>query len=299
MACFDGEPGELLNNPTMVDYGLQLVDAGWNTRQSVRKTKEAVALLQPLKAYGNVIKFSNSRKICAASASGPLVIYNEDNGIFRAFRDLLGVELVNVGRLNLLQLAHGGNLGCFIIWTEVAFTQVEDIYGTFVKTALYKKHYIYKLSPEKTELAPSLEGRTRERESRHRTMRIWPGWKLLLGMEFVVNLREGVEGHFVWVNGSRVRDRDDQIYLQQMSDCRTPWKNSFPKARKSTLKFQRLIRRGSSNEEDQNNEDDEEDQVEDEEGDDDAGVLEENDLGLDDGEEGFEDPFESMGYAPL
>merc|ERR1712210_250261 len=53
----------------------------------------------------------------------------EDNGITRAFRNLPGVELCQVSRLNLLQLAPGSHLGRFIIWSEGAFNELSAIYG--------------------------------------------------------------------------------------------------------------------------------------------------------------------------
>jgi large subunit ribosomal protein L4e len=74
---------------------------------------------------------------------GPLIVYNEDNGIVKAFRNLPGVEIVNVRRLNLLQLAPGGHLGRFIIWTEGAFGLLDEVFGTFDKAAVYKKDYVY------------------------------------------------------------------------------------------------------------------------------------------------------------
>ncbi|KAH9902722.1 60S ribosomal protein L4/L1/L2 [Cubamyces lactineus] len=120
--------------------------------ESFRKTKEAVALLKALKAYADVVKVSNSRKLRAGKGKmrnrrhrqrrGPLVVYNEDNGIVKAFRNLPGVELVNVRRLNLLQLAPGGHLGRFVIWTEGAFALLDEIFGTFDKASTHKKDYI-------------------------------------------------------------------------------------------------------------------------------------------------------------
>ena len=59
---------------------------------------------------------------------GPLIIYKEDNGITQAFRNLPGVTLLNVSRLNLLHLAPGGHLGRFCIWTETAFKALGEIY---------------------------------------------------------------------------------------------------------------------------------------------------------------------------
>ncbi len=121
--------------------------------ESYKKTKEAVALLKTLKAYNDVVKVSNSRKLRAGRGKlrnrrhrqrrGPLVVYSEDNGIVKAFRNIPGVELVNVKRLNLLQLAPGGHLGRFVIWTEAAFGQLDEVFGTFDKASVHKKNYVY------------------------------------------------------------------------------------------------------------------------------------------------------------
>jgi len=72
---------------------------------------------------------------------GPLVVYNKDQGITRAFRNIPGVELVQVERLNLLQLAPGGHLGRFIVWTESAFKRLDAIWGTDRRRSSFKKGY--------------------------------------------------------------------------------------------------------------------------------------------------------------
>lgn len=128
-----------------------------SSAEKLTKTKEAVALLKTHHAYADVVKVSNSRKLRAGKGKmrnrrhrqrrGPLVVYNEDLGIVKAFRNLPGVELVNVRRLNLLQLAPGGHLGRFIIWTESAFGLLDEVFGTFEKTAVYKKDYLCVLFP--------------------------------------------------------------------------------------------------------------------------------------------------------
>jgi len=120
--------------------------------EAFTKTKQAVALLKSLHAYADVIKVSNSRKIRAGKGKlrnrrhrqrrGPLIVYNEDNGIVKAFRNLPGVELINVRRLNLLQLAPGGHLGRFVIWTQGAFSLLDDVFGTFEKASVHKKDYV-------------------------------------------------------------------------------------------------------------------------------------------------------------
>jgi large subunit ribosomal protein L4e len=119
--------------------------------ESYTKTKQAIALLKATKAYTDVVKVSNSRKVRAGKGKmrgrrhrqrrGPLVVYNEDNGIVKAFRNLPGVELVNVRRLNLLQLAPGGHLGRFVIWTAGAAGLLDEVYGTFDKASALKKDY--------------------------------------------------------------------------------------------------------------------------------------------------------------
>ena len=58
---------------------------------------------------------------------GPLVVYANDGGITKAFRNLPGVELAHVDRLNLLQLAPGGHLGRFCIWTKSAFERLDKV----------------------------------------------------------------------------------------------------------------------------------------------------------------------------
>jgi len=119
--------------------------------ESFAKTHEAVAFLKAIAAYEDVVKVSNSRKLRAGKGKmrgrryrqrrGPLVVYNEDKGIVRAFRNLPGVEVASVKALNLLQLAPGGHIGRFIIWTESAFGLLDEVFGTFEKPSLYKKDY--------------------------------------------------------------------------------------------------------------------------------------------------------------
>ena len=55
---------------------------------------------------------------------GPLVVYNEDNGIVKAMRNIPGVETAKVERLNLLTLAPGGQFGRFVIWAGGAFKKL-------------------------------------------------------------------------------------------------------------------------------------------------------------------------------
>jgi large subunit ribosomal protein L4e len=119
--------------------------------KSLEKTKAAVALLKSLNAYDDVEKTVDTRKIRAGKGKrrnrryvqhrGPLVVYDENGPLTRAFRNIPGVELAQVSRLNLLQLAPGGHLGRFIIWTQGAFAKLDSIYGTWNKESEQKVGY--------------------------------------------------------------------------------------------------------------------------------------------------------------
>lgn len=112
-----------------------------NSIESISTTKDAIATLKDLGAYADVEKVVSSKKVRAGVGKirnrrytqrrGPLVVYNEDNGVSRAFRNLPGVELVQVDRLNLLQLAPGGHLGRFVIWSKGAFAKLNNNWGNF------------------------------------------------------------------------------------------------------------------------------------------------------------------------
>ncbi|KAI8788984.1 60S ribosomal protein L4 [Biomphalaria glabrata] len=119
--------------------------------EEIKKTKEAVQVLKKLKAWSDIEKVYNSKRFRAGRGKmrnrrriqrrGPLVIYNKDNGITRAFRNIPGITLISVDRLNLLKVAPGGHVGRFCIWTESAFKRLDDIYGTWRKESKEKKGY--------------------------------------------------------------------------------------------------------------------------------------------------------------
>jgi len=83
-------------------------------------------------------KMRNRRRI---QRRGPVIIYAQDNGISRAFRNIPGITLINVDVLNLLKIAPGGHVGRFCIWTESAFKKLDGIYGTWTVPSKEKVHY--------------------------------------------------------------------------------------------------------------------------------------------------------------
>jgi len=109
----------------------------------VTKTRDAIDLLTAIHAFDDVERVKASRKLRVGKGKtrnrrhiqrrGPLVIHSKDgdnNNLTPAFRNIPGVEICHVSRLNLLQLAPGGHLGRFIVWTQSAFSQLDKIYGT-------------------------------------------------------------------------------------------------------------------------------------------------------------------------
>eukprot|EP00591_Stephanopyxis_turris_P016573 CAMPEP_0195541588 /NCGR_PEP_ID=MMETSP0794_2-20130614/51166_1 /TAXON_ID=515487 /ORGANISM="Stephanopyxis turris, Strain CCMP 815" /LENGTH=377 /DNA_ID=CAMNT_0040675691 /DNA_START=50 /DNA_END=1183 /DNA_ORIENTATION=+ len=106
--------------------------------ESITKTSAAYSLCTSVGADEDIEHVRNSRATRAGRGKmrnrrftqrrGPLVVYNEDNGITRAFRNLPGVELQHVSRLNLLQLAPGGHVGRFIIFSKSAFEALNAVY---------------------------------------------------------------------------------------------------------------------------------------------------------------------------
>merc|ERR1712012_375031 len=98
--------------------------------QGFTRTKQAVEFLRRNKAWADVAKVYATRRMRAGKGKlrnrrhvqklGPLVIYDQDRGVTKAFRNIPGVDVIQVDNLNLLKLAPGGHVGRFCIWTDSA-----------------------------------------------------------------------------------------------------------------------------------------------------------------------------------
>lgn len=124
-----------------------------DSAESVEKTSNAIKVLKQVGAYPDAEKAKDSTGIRPGkgkmrnrryiSRKGPLIVYGtEGSKLVKAFRNIPGVEIANVERLNLLKLAPGGHLGRFIIWTKSAFEKLDSIYGSFDKPSEKKKGYV-------------------------------------------------------------------------------------------------------------------------------------------------------------
>jgi large subunit ribosomal protein L4e len=117
----------------------------------VNRTKDAKVILERFGAFADVEKSKESRKLKRgvgktrnrryAQRRGPLVIYDKSEGLDKGFRNLSGVEVTSVDHLNLLQLAPGGHLGRFCIWTKGAFDKLDSLFGTYDAGSQLKKGF--------------------------------------------------------------------------------------------------------------------------------------------------------------
>lgn len=122
---------------------------------AIAKTSAALSLLKAVGAGPDIDKVSNSRKLRSGKGKlrgrrhrqrrGPLIVYSPDEDgkeLVRAFRNIPGVETSSVYALNLLQLAPGGHLGRFIVWTSAAFAALDSIYGSTTTPSALKKDFL-------------------------------------------------------------------------------------------------------------------------------------------------------------
>lgn len=108
--------------------------------ESISSTSHALCILKGVGAYNDVNRVVLSRKIRRGKGKfrnrryitkkGPMIVFKNDCGISRAFRNLPGVEVAKVDCLNLLKLAPGGHLGRFIIWTKSAVEALKHLWST-------------------------------------------------------------------------------------------------------------------------------------------------------------------------
>ncbi|KAK2647692.1 hypothetical protein Ddye_015181 [Dipteronia dyeriana] len=124
-----------------------------DSAEGVEKTSAALKVLKQIGAYTDSEKAKDSQAIRPGkgkarnrryiSRKGPLIVYSTEGAkLVKAFRNIPGVEVANVERLNLLKLAPGGHLGRFVIWTKSAFEKLDSIYGTFEKGSEKKNAYV-------------------------------------------------------------------------------------------------------------------------------------------------------------
>merc|ERR1719399_994166 len=115
-------------------------------------TKSLLSTLNKLGAGADLAKVRKSKQIRQGTGKyrnsryvmrkGPLIIYGDASANVRqAARNLPGVDLCHVSRLNILQLAPGGHLGRFCVFTEDAFRALNNTFGTNKAECTEKNRY--------------------------------------------------------------------------------------------------------------------------------------------------------------
>jgi len=117
----------------------------------IKRTKEAQSVLANVGADQDVNKAKDSKKIRRGVGKsrnrryvqrrGPLVIYDVSEGLDKAFRNVAGVDLATVDNVSLLDLAPGGHLGRFVIWTKAAFEKLDSLFGTYDEASQFKSGF--------------------------------------------------------------------------------------------------------------------------------------------------------------
>lgn len=132
-----------------------VVDSAAFDGDALAKTSAALGLLKAVGAGSDVEKVNKSKKLRAGKGKlrgrryrqrrGPLVVYDPEvdgKELIKGFRNIPGVETCSVYALNLLQLAPGGHLGRFIIWSSAAFKALDKVYGTTTEPSALKKDFL-------------------------------------------------------------------------------------------------------------------------------------------------------------
>lgn len=120
---------------------------------NVQETKALLTSLEKFGVHDDLERTRQSKKIRQGKGKmrnsryvmrkGPLIIYgNENLNVKRSARNLPGIDTCHVDRLNLLQLAPGGHLGRFIIWTKDAYAKLNKIFGNYRRKDIEKEGYV-------------------------------------------------------------------------------------------------------------------------------------------------------------
>jgi len=123
-----------------------------DTVGQVSKTRDVIAMLKNLGVWDDVRRVMANKGLRAGKGKmrdrrhkwrrGPLFVVDEGcESLRRALRNVPGCDFCNVNRLNIRQLAPGGHLGRFTIWTKSAFAALEKHFGSGKGVSSTKKGY--------------------------------------------------------------------------------------------------------------------------------------------------------------
>lgn len=124
--------------------------------EKIIRTKEAEKFFKAIGLKDEIERVKNSKAIRAGKGKarnrrytcrvGPMIIVGNGSRCDLGFRNIPGVKVANVNSLSLIDLCPGGHPGRLLIWSEKAFKQLNDIFGT-PKEASKKKSGYYLPTP--------------------------------------------------------------------------------------------------------------------------------------------------------
>ncbi|XP_037091801.1 60S ribosomal protein L4-A-like isoform X2 [Pollicipes pollicipes] len=146
-----GVPGLVMSKGHMIQETSEVPLVVSDKVQEFTTTKQAVSFLRSTNSWPDIQKVYKSQRTRAGKGKlrnrrrvqrkGPIVVFAKDQGLSLAFRNIPGIDTINVDCLNLLKLAPGGHVGRFCIWTESAFKQLDALYGTWRAPSTLKKGF--------------------------------------------------------------------------------------------------------------------------------------------------------------
>lgn len=124
--------------------------------EKIVRTKEAEKFFKEIGLKNELERVKNSKALRAGKGKarnrrytfrvGPMVIVGNGARCDLGFRNIPGVKVANVNSLSLVDLCPGGHPGRLLVWSEKAFSQLNDIFGT-QKEASKKKTNFYVPTP--------------------------------------------------------------------------------------------------------------------------------------------------------
>ncbi len=105
--------------------------------QTIKKTQKIKEVLVSIGLWDDILRSKDSVKIRPGKGKsrgrkykrklGPLLVIKEDFGISKASRNIAGINVVNVKKLSVENLAPGSMPGRLVLWTQSAFNTLSKM----------------------------------------------------------------------------------------------------------------------------------------------------------------------------
>lgn len=119
--------------------------------ENIVKTKDAEKFLKTIGLKDEVERVKSSKALRAGKGKGrnrrytcrvgPMVVVGKGAKCQLGFRNIPGIKVASVNNLSLVDLCPGGHPGRLLIWSESAFSQLNDIFGTPKEASKRKSNY--------------------------------------------------------------------------------------------------------------------------------------------------------------